>query len=92
MTVNAREVNMSVRYRKEKGNSGQTRTKHQFQNMNEITDTIKTKNVVFASKSRVQENKQDISNILAKKTNLNNVNSPLLCFGPVESQMKSRQD
>ncbi len=43
---------------KQKRTSGQTRTNHQFQNMNEITDNIR-KNVVFASKSRVQENKQD---------------------------------
>lgn len=45
MTVNARKVNVME---KQKGNSGQTRTKHQFQKMNEITDT-KTKNVVFAN-------------------------------------------
>ncbi len=40
MTVNAREARVCVA-EKQKRTSGQTRTNHQFQNMNEITDNIR---------------------------------------------------
>lgn len=62
---------------KQRGNSGETRIKHQFKNMNELTDTVRQRILYLLPNQECKEKKQDISNIPAKMTNLNNITSPL---------------